>query len=275
MKKLLLVLMIVGVALAAAACRAEMNVFLDINEDQSAAMTVEFGLDDELTALLESSGGTTDDLLGEMDFADEGGEAFVRTEDDMTYTGVKMEFDSIADMKKALSEENGGDGMFNQFSFVMDESSAELTASITAPEEDSGDLPIAPEDLTEDLFSANLIVGMPGNVVEHNADKVLPDGRLSWSLPLLGGSVDVHARSELGGSAIPWLWIILGIVLVLGIIAVIVAVVLGKKQQKQAVDDAAAAYPQSASEQLESSSPDDGSETDDTEDDETGDEAGD
>jgi hypothetical protein len=255
MKKLLLV--IAGIALLAVACRAEMNVLVDINEDRSATATFEFGLDDEFKSVIESSGGSADDLLSDMDLGADGGEPVTRTEGDMTYTGVKMDFADIDDMAAKLADDEGADALFNDFAFEMDDSTAEVKASITAPEQDAGDLPIDPSDLTDEVFSANFILSMPGNVVEHNADEVLADGSLRWDLPILGGSKDVYARSEFGGSSIPWLWIILGIVLILGVIAVIAAVVLGKRQQKTAVDDAAAAYPQSAVDTLDTPAADD------------------
>ena len=45
MKKLLL--LIAGIALLTVACRAEVNVLLEIEEDRSGSVTFEFGLDDE------------------------------------------------------------------------------------------------------------------------------------------------------------------------------------------------------------------------------------
>jgi len=256
MKKLLLV--IAGIALLAVACRAEMNVLVDINEDRSSTATFEFGLDDEFRGIIESSGGSADDLLSEMDLGAEGGEPVTRTEGDMTYTGIKMAFADIDDMAAELAGDQGADELFNDFSFEMDDSTAEVKASITAPEQDAGDLPIDPSDLTDDVFAANFILSMPGTVVEHNADEVLADGSLRWDLPIMGGSKDVYARSDFGGTSIPWLWIILGIVLIVGVIAVIAAVVLGKRQQKKAVDDAAAQYPESAVDALDTPATDDG-----------------
>jgi flagellar biosynthesis/type III secretory pathway M-ring protein FliF/YscJ len=65
-------------------------------------------------------------------------------------------------------------------------------------------------------------------------------------LPLLGGDKDIYAKSEFGSSSLWWLWIVLGVVLIVGVAAVIAAIVLGKRQSKQAVSDAAAQYPQPA-----------------------------
>ncbi len=248
MKKLLLV--VAGIALLAVACRAEVNVLVDINQDRSGSATFEFGLDDEFKNLIESSGGSTEDLLEEANLAAEGGVATTRTEGDMTYTGVRKDFTDVDEIVGDLTGESNSDGPFTDFSFEMDGKTAELTATISAPEQDAGDLPIDPSTITDDIFSSNFILSMPGTVVEHNADEVLPDGRLRWDLPILGGTKEVHALSEFGGSSLWWLWIVLGVVLVVGVIAIIAAVIIGRRQQRDAVNDAAAQYPESAVETL-------------------------
>ena len=96
MKKL--ILLFAGIALLTVACKAEMNLQVDINEDRSGTIAFEFGLDDELRELLESSGGTTDDLFGELDLdiATEGGTVTERTDGDMTFTGATNDFDDIS-----------------------------------------------------------------------------------------------------------------------------------------------------------------------------------
>ena len=245
MRKLLLI--VAGIALLTVACRAEVNVLVDINEDRSGTAAFEFGLDEEFLGLIESSGGTVDDLFGEMDFGSEGGETTVRTEGDMTFTGVTQEF---TDVNEAMDELTGvadsEDPLFEEFSFEMDDEMAELSAKVSASEQDLGDIGLDPSGLTGDVFGANFILGMPGTVVEHNADEVLADGRLRWELPLLGGEKDIYAKSEFGGSSLWWLWIVLGVVLVVGVAAIVAAIVLGKRQSKKAVSDAAAQYPQPA-----------------------------
>lgn len=245
MKKLLL--LIAGIALLTVACRAEMNVIVDINEDQSGTAAFEFGLDEEFLGIIESTGGSVDDLFGELDLGTDEGEATVRTEGDMTFTGVTKEFTNVNDaMDELTGVTDSEDPLFQDFSFTMDDETAELTAKVSAPEEDLGDIGLDPSALTGDLFSANFILGLPGTVVEHNADEVLADGRLRWDLPILGGEKDIYAKSEFGGSSLWWLWIVLGVVLVVGVAAIVAAVVLGKRQSKQAVADAASQYPQAA-----------------------------
>lgn len=246
MKKL--ILLVVGVALLTVACKAEVNVLVDINDDESGTVAFEFGLDDELRGLLESSGGTADDLFGELDLdiATEGGTVTERTDGDMTFTGATKDFEDISQVMTDLVGDTSGEGLFTEFSFVMDDESAAFAAAASSEDQDIGDLGLDPSALTGEVFSANFILGMPGDVVEHNADEVLSDGRLKWSLPILGGTKTFIAESEFGGSSLWWLWIVLGVVLVVAVIAIVAAVVLGKRQEKQAVTDAAAQYPQSA-----------------------------
>ena len=250
MKKL--VLLFAGIALLTVACKAEMNVLVDINDDRSGTVAFEFGLDDELRELLESSGGSADDLFGELDLdiATEGGTVTERTEGDMTFTGATRDFEDISQVMTDLVGDTSGDGMFTEFSFVMDDETAALAATASSEEQDMGDLGLDPSSLTGDVFSANFILGMPGTVVEHNADEVLSDGSLKWSLPILGGTKTFIAKSEFGSSSLWWLWIVLGVVLVVGVIAIIAAVVLGRRQEKQAVTDAASQYPQSTADAL-------------------------
>ena len=250
MKKL--VLLFAGIALLTVACKAEVNVLVDINEDRSGTVAFEFGLDDELRELLESSGGSADDLFGELDLdiATEGGTVTERTEGDMTFTGATRDFEDISQVVTDLVGDTSGDGVFTEFSFVMDDETAAFAAAASSEEQDMGDLGLDPSSLTGDVFSANFILGMPGTVVEHNADEVLSDGSLKWSLPILGGTKTFIAKSEFASSSLWWLWIVLGVVLVVGVIAIIAAIVLGRRQEKQAVTDAASQYPQSTADAL-------------------------
>jgi hypothetical protein len=168
----------------------------------------------------------------------------------MTFSGATQDFEDISELTADLVSDTTGEGLFSEFSFVMDDETAALAATASSEEQDVGDLGLDPSALTGDVFSANFILGMPGTVVEHNADEVLSDGRLKWTLPILGGTKTFVAKSEIGGSSLWWLWIVLGVVLVVGVIAIIAAVVLGRRQEKQAVTDAAAQYPQSAADAL-------------------------
>ena len=232
------------VSLVLVSCRAEINIALDVEEDGSGTVAFEFGLDEELRTLMASSGADADDLFSDFDTGFEGGTTFQREEGDMSFQGVLVEFDDVAEISDQLADSSGDLASFGDFSFEVGDTEAVFDAALLTEEQDFGDFPLDPLALTGDLFSANFIVGMPCTVVEHNADEVLADGRLRWDIPLLGGEKTLQAVSDLGGSSFPWLWVLVGVALLVGVMATIAAVVLGRRQQRRAVSDAAAAYPQ-------------------------------
>ncbi|MEZ5176349.1 MAG: hypothetical protein R2823_09120 [Acidimicrobiia bacterium] len=226
-------------ALVLAACRLESNVGLDINEDGSATFTVEFGMDDEFRDLITSSVGASEDdfLDGLFEGFDGDGPIETRSEGDMTYWTVSTEIDD-------LSTWDGGDAGegFSNFSYSFDDNGAKLTASVEGQQTDDlgGDFGFDPSQITDDIISANIIIKMPGKVTEHNADEVR-DGRLVWKIPL-GGSINIVAESSFGGSGSIWIWIILGIVVLVGIIAAVVAILVTRQESEKAVAAAISAH---------------------------------
>ena len=230
-------------ALVLTACRAESNIIIDIEEDGSATVSAEVGFDEEMLDLLSQTGDDPGELFTEELPPDaEGFESYTRTDGDMTYYGFSG---VVGDLENNTFVDLGADfaADFAAFSYVSDGDTATLNASIASADIGGGlgDLPIDPTDITGDIFSANLIVSMPGTVVEHNADEVRSDGSLVWSIPLTG-SVDVTAVSDLGSGSPSWiLWVLIG-VLAVGIIAAVTATIVSRKDSKRAVAEAAAAH---------------------------------
>jgi len=226
-------------ALALSACRVETNVILSIEEDGSGAVGFEIGMDQEFRDLMEQSGGSLDDLMTELpDFGEGDVTPISRTDGDMEYVGAQTTIDDISEFEFS----GGGGEFFSAFSYEFDRKTASLTATISAGDVagDTADLPFDMSSLTGDLFSANVVVSMPGTVVEHNADKVLGDGTLVWEIPL-SGSADIFAKSTFGGSSNSWIVWVLGGVLLVGIIAAVTATIVSRKESKKAVAAAAAA----------------------------------
>ncbi len=243
------VLLAAAGALFLVGCRAEVNINLDIEEDGSGVVAFELGFDQEFRDLMASNGADPDNLFGDLEETGLGeaeGEAFEREEGEMSFQGVRLEFDNVDEIAGALEDSSGDFGGFNTFSLELDDTSAVFDATISAPEQNLDDIPFDPSQFAGDVFSANFILTMPGTVISHNADEVLADGRLRWDLPLLGGEANFHAESSFGSGGFPWLPVIIGIALLVGLIAMIIAVYLGKQQEKRAVSDAAAAYPEQA-----------------------------
>jgi len=226
-------------ALALSACRVESNVVLSIEEDGSGTVGFELGMDQEFRDLMEQSGGSLDDIL--TDLPDFGGQDVTptnRVDGDMTYIGVQSAVDDIS----AFDFSGGGGEFFSAFSYEFDRKTASLTATISAGDlaGDAGDLPFDMSALTGEFFSANVVISMPGTVVEHNADKVLGDGTLVWEIPL-SGSTDIFAKSSFGGSSNSWIVWVLGLVLLIGVVAAVTATIVSRKESKKAVAAAAAA----------------------------------
>jgi hypothetical protein len=241
MRKYLFVFMLAALVLTA--CKAESNIIIDIEEDGSATVSAEIGFDEEMLGLLSQTGDDPADLFTEeLPPEAEGFEAYSRTDGDMTYYGFSGEIDDLeSNTFLDLGQEFAAD--FAEFSYTTDDDTATLSASIASADIGGGlgDLPIDPTDITGDIFSANLIVSMPGAVVEHNADEVRGDGSLVWNIPLVG-SIDVFAESSTASGTSAWVWWVLIGVLAIGIIAGIAAVMLSRNDSKKAVAEAAEAH---------------------------------
>lgn len=238
------VLAFFGLALLLSACRIESNVILDINEDGSATVGAEIGLDEEMLDIVSQSGEDPTDLLSDLpSLGGEEVEPINRVEGDMTFFGFTTTVEDLSTYDFAgLQGET-----FSEFIYEYDDSSATLTATVDATGVGDlgggGELPIDPTDITADLFSARVLVAMPGSVTEHNADEVTGDGTLVWNLPL-SGSVDIFATSTFGNTAPTWFWFVVGGILIVGIGAGIAAVMMSRKNSEKAVAEAAASYQQ-------------------------------
>lgn len=229
-----------GLALLLSACRIESNIMLDISEDGSATVGAEVGFDQEMLDLVSQGGGDPSEILDELpDLGGDGVEPINRTEGDMTYFGAQT---NIADL--STYDFDGLEGeTFSEFSYEFDKRSASLAATVDATgmgDLGGEDLLLDPSEITGDIFSARVLVKMPGTVSESNADEILPDGTLVWDLPFTG-SKEIVATSTYGASAISWIWFVVGGILIVGIIAAIAAVLMSKKDSEKAVAEAAAA----------------------------------
>ncbi len=226
------VLAFIFLALALSACRIESNILLDINEDGSARIGAEIGFDEEMLALVGQSGGDPTDIVGELsDIAGQGVESINRVEGDMTYFGATIVVDDLSTY--------GFDGIqsdtFSEFSYTFDDAGATLAARVDATgigDFTDGELPIDPSQITAEVFSGNVVVNMPGEVVEHNADTVRADGTLVWSLPLTG-STEIFARTTFGTSGAGSIWIIPVVVLLIGGGAATAAVMMSRKKDTE------------------------------------------
>lgn len=242
-----LVLVIGALALLVTACRAEINLVIDVAEDGQTTAAVEIGMDEEFQQLIGSGGGDPSEILGGgFDFGGVGdGESYQREEDGLTFWGSEATFSSFEELSDNLANPADGDSPFSSFSFEQDDEKATLNATLSTPEDEvnTDEIPFDPSQITSEVFAVNLIFGMPGTVTEHNADQVLSDGRLLWEIPLVGGEKDVFAQSSFGSSSLWWIWLLLGVVLVAGIAIVIIATTRSRKRSEDAIEAAASEAP--------------------------------
>jgi hypothetical protein len=244
MRKHLLLFALLAIVLAA--CRIESNVTLTIDEDGSATVGAEVGFDDEFRDLISQSGADPDEILGDLPSFGEGDtQTFERVDGDMTFYGVTTEVSDLSTFDMGSAQ---GD-VFSSFSYTFDDESAQLDATLVSADigDLGGDLPIDPSQITDDIFSASVIVKMPGTVTQHNADEVLSDGSLVWNIPFTG-TQEITATSDFTSSNTNLILFILIGVLVIGIIAAIVATIVSRKESRKAVDAAAASHAAAVSE---------------------------
>ena len=202
----------VGVVLLAG-CRAEINVGMDVESTGAGTVALEVGVDDELLSLIESSGGSIDDLVGEIPWGATALEP--RQEGDLTIYGFTRAFASPEELDALLAEGiQGIEAEGTELELTVDDGGATLDATIAIPDatEQAGELGDIGGSLGE-FLSASFRAHLPGEVVERNADSVLDDGTLVWDLPVTGGTVDVFARSESGGG-FPVVPVVIGIALI-------------------------------------------------------------
>jgi len=226
------------------ACRIESNVLLDINEDGSATIDTEIGFDEAMLDLISSGGDDPSEILQDLPgFGDDNVVPTTRTEGDMTYFGVSTQVADLSNYDFSGFQIE----MFPEFSYTFDASSATLTAAIDMEGlggSDGDELLFDLSDLADDVFSAKLVVMMPGTVTEHNADEERADGALVWNLPI-AGSLDILAISQFGDSPASWIWIVVAVVILVGVATMTGAVVMSKRGPEKAVAAAATAHQES------------------------------
>jgi hypothetical protein len=243
-----------GLALLLSACRIESNVILDIDEDGSATVGAEVGLDEEMLNFVSQDGIDPAELFNQLpELGDEAVEPINRVEGDMTFFGFTTTVDDLSAYDFAgLQGET-----FSEFLYEFDDDSATISATVDATgfgDLGGGDFPIPPTDITADIFSAQVLVNMPGTVTEHNADAVTGDGTLVWDLPLTG-SVDIFAASTFGNSAPVWFWFVIAGILIVGGAAAVATVVTSRKNSENAVAAAAAASQEDSTQTEDGSQP--------------------
>jgi hypothetical protein len=248
---------------------------IEVNDDGSGTYTQLVAINlDAFTEMSEQFGGGEEAGLPEDPCAEMTSEAESGTEElpegveveayrDGDFCGVKFtaQFDDVAELEDIfgqISSETESQGFGSLSSFVIEQDGDgwffEATPSASSGESMGDDTGMF-EDFMEG--ASNIVrVKLPGEQVEHNADRIDDDGTMIWNLDVLGDTRTLTARTEpgdpitdevftdageevaaqLGGSSggsdddggSSTIWIILGIVVVA---AAVVGFVLWKRSR--------------------------------------------
>ena len=248
------------VALLSVACRAEINLVMEVQETGAGTFAAELGFDDEMRQLIELGADgedITELIFGSFNIEIPGATTEQRTEGDMTFFVTKAPFDNVEQASRELFGSDP-DNPFTDLRIEIGEEQASIEASVDVPDAtDLGDaqgLPIDPSTLTAEIFSFNFIVSMPGTIDSHNADEVLADGRLRWDIPITGGQLSIMAISTFGESSFPWWIVIVGAALLLALVVAVMIVRGRKSGSVAAIEEAGAEEPESAGDWVSSES---------------------
>lgn len=199
MKRLLIIIAVLAILVAG--CRAEVRMLLDVDESGAGTLTAEVAIDDQLEELItQLFGADSSNIIAELDLGLEG-TAETRREDDMTVYSTEVAFSDQTEVVEASA------GNFTRFSLVLNDEGASLEATLdVAGELDLTQFPVDPATIDTNALSASLIVALPGEPTEHNADEKLADGRLSWDIPF-DRELYVFADTQYPSGGFPW-WLV-------------------------------------------------------------------
>lgn len=195
MKRLLIPVAIL--AMFVSACKAEVRLVLEVAENGTGTLAAEVGIDDQLRNLIDTFAGDGEAIISELDLGLDG-ESSTRVEGELTVYTTEVTFDDVASIPEAA----GGD--FTSFNLELTDDGASLEATLDlAGGLDLSQFPVDASSLDEQSLEARVVVTLPGDVSEHNADEVAADGAFVWNIPL-DGELYMFANTLYPKAGFPW-----------------------------------------------------------------------
>ena len=232
MKRLALLLTMLTVLLAG--CRADVRLLVDVTEEGTGTITAEVGIDQQLRDLIDQLAGDSEAIVSGLDLGLDG-EGETRLEEDLTIYSTEVAFDEIT----AVSEASAGN--FTSFTVDLTEDGTSLEATLNvAGELDLSAFPIDPSEIGPENLQAEILVALPGEPTDHNADELLEDGRFLWTIPL-DGELYMFANTAYPKSGFPW-WLV-GLLALTGALAVGVWLAAVRRDKRNATQRRAAPEP--------------------------------
>jgi hypothetical protein len=187
MKKTLLT--VAALAMVLGACRAESITRLRISPEGTATVVSEFAFDDEALALIGNLDDSPEDVLRALsEFIDPSAlpvaaagvepEQFVRGD----LQGIRVTIPGL-DPDEVAAQLASGDSIIEDIVLSIQDGKLEMAGRTReVPDfERARLLSLVPGDLSQ-ILSVVLQIEVPGNVSDHNADRILADGVLEWDL---------------------------------------------------------------------------------------------
>ncbi|MCJ7726384.1 MAG: hypothetical protein MUP76_08380 [Acidimicrobiia bacterium] len=197
-----ILILVAALALLTTACKIQVNAEFTINADKTGAVVLEFGYDDEIKELAESSGESPDSMFGDMGLEDApNAEVTTERRGDMTFQIVTVPIDDVT-AAEGLGGEMGA-GLTDDFTITFTDDLVTVTGSTTLDDAlggDSEDMAGIPPEMLSEFFEVNIRITMPGEILDHNATS--RDGNtLTWNVNLTDPSISISAQSNPNASA--------------------------------------------------------------------------
>lgn len=199
---------IIVLALLLTGCKVKVDQGFELNSDGSGTASLVFGFDDELMEMLNSfapGGDPLEDMNSELP-------AGWTSEDwsEGVFTGMRAtkDFADLEELRAIASVVfSSEDGLFESFTIEeAGDGGFRLEAVMSGEALEQGfegmegfDLSGSIEDLGDTFFDAEILVKLPGEIVNHNADREESDGTLAWTVGLADGGRVITAESSPGG----------------------------------------------------------------------------
>lgn len=199
MKRLSIALALLSIL--AAGCRAEVRILLDVTEEGNGNLAAEVGINQQLQDLItQLFGSDSEEVISGLDLGLEG-TATTRTEGDMTVYTTEVEFTEVEEIPDAAA------GNFTSFRLDLADEGTSFEATLDlAGELDLTQFPLDPNTIDSDTLQAEILVSLPGEPADHNADAVLADGRYRWDIPL-DTELYMFATTLYPSAGFPW-WLV-------------------------------------------------------------------
>ncbi len=193
-------ILIAVLAVLATGCRAEVRLLLDVTEDGSGTLAAEVGINQQLRDIIDQLAGDGDAIIAGLDLGLVG-ESSTRVEGDMTVYTTRIAFDDVDTVPEAAA------GDFTSFSVELTDAGTSLEATLDlAGELDLSQFPIDLGGIDTETLQARILLSLPGEVADHNADEIMPDGRFAWDIPL-DDELYMYATTLYPKASFPW-WLV-------------------------------------------------------------------